>query len=778
MMNGVAPAAWQDDVKTRWPDGSLRHALVSFRATVPSGGAITVNFVNNANPCSSGSKSACDSAALTQAGMLNFDIGQGPGRWAARIEATASGIVQGADAHAMIANGQWTYWLRGPVVTQVIVEDRSPALSQDFGWQCSSNCTGDYSSATWTAASSSTYQSLHPIFVAGFYPGYQGIEVDYIIENVWGARLQDQRYSVKLYANYPESAVYTNPGIPHWGRTRWHKKFWSGATPGRVRTDYNLPYLIESRAVPNFDLTRQVPSGTIAGVLSHWAATDQATPMGDYVAGGTHLSGFWYKYMPMTGGREEIGLFPTWAVRYLYTFHTTANGNDLYNVMLGNGDVSGYTPIHVRESNSDPNFKYCALSQTCLSAGLDTVPAWGLSVSRDAHATVGGTFGSPVAPLSSAHNWTLDAAHQGSFPYIPYLITGDWYYLQELNFWASYNLLEPNGATDRFYSGHGDWDYIREQIRGDAWWWRNIAHASVMAPDGSADKAYFTQKLLNNIAVREGKLDLRNGYGYANDNTKWQWGYTQAAEILDVTNTSTHRPNPLNFWDFDAYASFEEIDTTVTQYIIPQWQVHFMMVVLGHLEELGFPTMELRKAVGKNMINQLQNPNFNPWLIATYRTPAIMNATGTWPSSWSEALSGFLAVEQARTNWPTNATDPDSGYNFVALGAASFLPGITDGPYTGDGAWNWFTGKLNLGLQNDNPKWAFVPRAVVAPPNPTCDLNGDGKVDSTDVQLAVNSALSGVYSATSDLDQDGHNTVIDAQRVVNAALGGACRVGP
>ena len=40
--------------------------------------------------------------------------------------------------------------------------------------------------------------------------------------------------------------------------------------------------------------------------------------------------------------------------------------------------------------------------------------------------------------------WTLDRAHQPSLAYIPYLMTGDLYYLEEMHFWASYDL----GASD------------------------------------------------------------------------------------------------------------------------------------------------------------------------------------------------------------------------------------------------------------------------------------------------------------------------------------------
>jgi hypothetical protein len=58
-----------------------------------------------------------------------------------------------------------------------------------------------------------------------------------------------------------------------------------------------------------------------------------------------------------------------------------------------------------------------------------------------------------------------------------------------------------------------------------------------------------------------------------------------------------------------------------------------------------------------------------------------------------------------------------------------------------------------------------------------CDLNSDGVVNSTDVQLATNQALGTNACGTADLSGDGTCTVVDVQRVINASLGQACRVG-
>ena len=57
-----------------------------------------------------------------------------------------------------------------------------------------------------------------------------------------------------------------------------------------------------------------------------------------------------------------------------------------------------------------------------------------------------------------------------------------------------------------------------------------------------------------------------------------------------------------------------------------------------------------------------------------------------------------------------------------------------------------------------------------------CDVNGDGQVNQTDVNLALTAALQG--AASPDLDGNGVCNVIDVQRVIDAMNGGVCRIGP
>jgi hypothetical protein len=57
-----------------------------------------------------------------------------------------------------------------------------------------------------------------------------------------------------------------------------------------------------------------------------------------------------------------------------------------------------------------------------------------------------------------------------------------------------------------------------------------------------------------------------------------------------------------------------------------------------------------------------------------------------------------------------------------------------------------------------------------------CDLNSDGKVDASDVQLATNMAL-GLNTCTANIYGSGVCNVVVVQRVTNAVLTGTCVTG-
>src|SRR5262249_41301455 len=99
--------------------------------------------------------------------------------------------------------------------------------------------------------------------------------------------------------------------------------------------------------------------------------------------------------------------------------------------------------------------------------------------------------------------------HIPDVAYVPYLVTGQYYYLEELQFEAAYILGYKQGCYGESWERHGEDGYFNDsESRGNAWSYRTTAYAAFISPDGSAEKTYFEDKLLNNIAKDEGRHNL------------------------------------------------------------------------------------------------------------------------------------------------------------------------------------------------------------------------------------------------------------------------------
>lgn len=120
----------QADVKTRWDNGSVKHAIIS--VLVPSLPAGKSYFTFTGQPvCNCGI-----SAALSQSGMLDpmYDFD-------AQIQLTQNSIIKTASARQIISDWDGapddqrvTYWVAGSVATTVILADHINK-SYDMGWQ-------------------------------------------------------------------------------------------------------------------------------------------------------------------------------------------------------------------------------------------------------------------------------------------------------------------------------------------------------------------------------------------------------------------------------------------------------------------------------------------------------------------------------------------------------------------------------------------------------------------------------------------------------------------
>ena len=112
-------------------------------------------------------------------------------------------------------------------------------------------------------------------------------------------------------------------------------------------------------------------------------------------------------------------------------------------------------------------------------------------------------MGADLEPLPPQSPLNPDNAHQPSIAYIPYLLTGDRYYAEEMAFWANYALLKTSPESsqrnfDEFGSGADGILGNNNETRGTAWALRNLVDAAAYYPDGLV-RNYFGEKVTNNL---------------------------------------------------------------------------------------------------------------------------------------------------------------------------------------------------------------------------------------------------------------------------------------
>jgi hypothetical protein len=299
----------------------------------------------------------------------------------------------------------------------------------------------------------------HPHLTAYFHVrAYAGnpitrVRTDVVIENGWTMVSGSARFTYDANLSVPGGQSYTRAGIGHHGHTRWHRVLWWGTQP-TIYVKHDKNYLQDSRAIPKYE--------NITPTDSFLNSTRQST---DPMNNGDHSDN-----MEDTGFQEGIGPLPQWDAVYAISTDRRA-----FNYMLANADGGNAYSTHFRDEN------------TGYPVTIDSYPNATLADPQASQPRIPEGGSSPFNVISSAH--------QPSIGFLPYIVTGDYFYLEEMQFWSSYNQIwtslgQRGGTSGYFYD---------QSLRGQAWAYRSLAQAAYATPDDHALKSYFNTKLQNNI---------------------------------------------------------------------------------------------------------------------------------------------------------------------------------------------------------------------------------------------------------------------------------------
>ena len=532
------------------------------------------------------------------------------GGWDSAVEVTEAGRTYRARLADLLRRGPAEPWLAGPLVTELRLagplagpEGPHPAL-----------------------------QALFDLRLTG--PGAGRVSV--ALENAFTDTPGDHTYDVRITRAAPGGkaveTVFEQAGLTHYHRTRWrHLQTWGEPAGIHVRPD--LASLIRAGAVPRYDPRRRVTGRAVDPLRAKWEKSPH----------GVLDPGLLQHRMGTPGGRWDIGLLPAWTAIALYT-----GDREAFRLMLDSGDRAGVFSVHFRDR------------RTGRPLSIDDHPTVTTINPRYSHEA---DKLPPCEPCETPYK--PDHEHQPSLAYVPYLLTGDPYYHDEMELWAAWNFL----SLDYSYRERGRGLLkAQKQARAQAWMLRNLAHAAWIGPDADPDTASFEAKLA--------------------DNLDWY-----AAEAIES--------NPLGQWGVTVF-SLKEYPPEVGWHV-RSWQIDFLTVVFDHLVDLGYAKAKpTRDWLANNVAGRFAKAPDMVW--ATAYDLAGGDKQGNWYDSWEKVYA--LSPKPKEKTWT-----PQNPQHYQAIARAALAAAVRAG-HPGARAWYDKLDKeleAHAGRYDADPTWAIVP---------------------------------------------------------------------
>jgi len=381
VMDGVRLPA-QVDVLRKAPDGSVRHALVSFVVPRwPAGGKVRIAWLNEPPP-----QPPAFRAAFAADG-LSFRL----------VLTTETGKVLVSKADEILAvklSGCFVKIVHdGPVMRELEVRD-APV---DSVGRADPELEVRWRVRAFTGAKSVRVEAI----VERTRDRVQGVKVP----------VQYKFKSVELLAG--DKTLYREGPFDHLDQTRYRILVWSHGPLENIHRRPDYDYWVQGRFFPRYGWTKAM---TVEEVERTYLAPTADRPSLRR-SQGILENGMIHRHMPGTGGRWEMNPYPSWIPAYLMS-----GAPRLYQAILhADGNGAGAFYIHVRQDGC-PGYNVLTVRQPPLDQGYRI----GLYTLPD------GTR-NPVQP---------DHAHAPSLGYLSYLLTGDRFYAEELSFWASFQMGE------------------------------------------------------------------------------------------------------------------------------------------------------------------------------------------------------------------------------------------------------------------------------------------------------------------------------------------------
>lgn len=387
--------------------------------------------------------------------------------------------------------------------------------------------------------------------------------------------------------------------------------------------------------------------------------------------------------MGAAGYHGSIGLLPEWDVLYL-----TSTSPKAYAGVIFNAYSAGRYAIHFRDERTQRPLRFSSYPNLVIGNGSQ--------ISNNGASTTNSY--TPNATGTRPATWTF--THHPSVGYMAYLVTGRWYFMEELQFAATLNFLKTTDWMRNF--SQGLMEVQANTTRGIAWNIRTLAQAACITPDDD--------------------LPLRDEF-LASLQANIDWNHARYV---------AQRHNPFGWTE--PYSDYSGAGNNV--YFEATWMQDFYTAAYGYAKALepavsadsrarldAFFAWKARSIVGRLGGT---GPNDHPFYeaapytiaVAPSDNPNFANGTGPWFSDWG-------AVYRARTEVPN---PPGTGQQLrggffpeatsywgnlqpaIAYAVQHGVPGALEAYQRLTTASNWPQLANNF---NVNPVWSVRPNNVL-----------------------------------------------------------------
>jgi hypothetical protein len=410
------------------------------------------------------------------------------------------------------------------------------------------------------------------------------------IENCWaGEDAAEVVYDARLVC---EGREHREDGVRQLPFTRWRQVFDLGDTGGLGEARLDARYLIETGAVPSYDVDRwQAPEKALEGLRRDLAEAD----------GSVLGAGVVYPGMPAGGmTRLDIGPLSGWDALAVLSQDPRALA-----FSRAAGEASAHFAVHYRDRATGR--PYSIVDHPTASIHENN------SGSKDGDRL-------PHFRPSALGEMVPDSAHSPSLGYVPYLLQPwDRWMLEEVHFWVGFHeLIRPwrdgyrKGAKGLLKTG---------ELRGWAWPLRTLALAAWITPDGDPVREEYERLLDNNLedsAAQESPLGWWGSGRKSGPGTEWM-----ADDVTDVT--------------------------------VP-WQQDFAVVVWDWLVRLGYPkAAAFRDRIVRGLRGRfLEQPNRCDGTARQFAAIGKVGPFPSWAEIHAKTFANRPANETPTDFWHTN----------------------------------------------------------------------------------------------------------------------------